>query len=119
MSMHITWDITVNVPQLDTINQTLLTLGAQAMADLQSIQAAIVELTTQQAAGQQALTDQLTVIANEIDQLDAESIDQAEIDALAQQIRDAAAASQAATDQVRANSAQIAGMVPDQPPPTP
>jgi uncharacterized phage infection (PIP) family protein YhgE len=119
MSMHITWDITVNVPQLDTINHTLLTLGAQLMADLQGIKDAIVELTSQQAAGQQALTDQLTVIANEIDQLDAEAIDQAELDALAQQIRDAAAVSQAGVDQVRANSAQIAGMVPDEPPPTP
>jgi uncharacterized phage infection (PIP) family protein YhgE len=117
--LEITWNLIVHVPQLDTINQTLLTLGAQVMAELQGIKDAIVELTTQQAAGQQALTDQLTAIANEIAQLDAESIDQAELDALAQQIRDAAATSQAGVDQVKANTAQITGMVPDEPPPTP
>jgi methyl-accepting chemotaxis protein len=119
MTLDIHWTLTVNVPQLDTLVETLVIIGDKVMADLQGIKDAIVELTTQQADGSQALADQLTVIADEISQLNAESLDQAELDALAQQIRDAAATAQAGADQVRANSAQIAGMVPDEPPAPP
>jgi hypothetical protein len=116
VALDIHWTLTVSVPQLDTLAQTLAQLGAQLMADLQGIQAEIANLSEQQAAGSDAIAAQLTVIADEISQINAETIKQEDLDALAAQVRQAA---QVATDQatqIRANSAQIAGIVPDAPP---
>lgn len=86
------------------------------MAELSGIRDAIVHLTEQQAQGSEAIAEQLNVIASEIEQLNTASIEQADLDELAAQIR---AAAQTATDQaaaIRANSQQISGMVPDAPP---
>lgn len=107
--LDIKWTIEVHVPQLDF-------WGEKLMAELSGIHAAIVELTNQQAAGSDAIATQLTTIADEIAQLNTAAISQDDLDAIEQQIRAAAqlAADQAA--QIRANSQQIAGMVPDEPP---
>ena len=119
MTLDIHWTLTVSVPQLDTLTDTLRSIGAQLMADLSGIHDALVQLTEQQAQGSEAIAEQLSVIASEIEQLNAGSIDQADLDELAAQVR---AAAQTATDQaaqIRANSQQISGMVPDEPPAEP
>jgi hypothetical protein len=114
--MDIKWTIEVQVPQLDALQQALLELGAQIMAELTGIQDAIVTLGTQQAAGSDAIAAQLTAIADEISQINAETIAQADLDALAQQIRDAAAVAEKQAAAIRTNTASIAGIVPDAPP---
>jgi septation ring formation regulator EzrA len=107
------WTITVQVPQLDALQEDLRTVGAQIVDALQGIRDEIAHLGTQQASGSDAIATQLTAIADEISQFNAESIQQEDLDALAAQIREAAtvAENQAAT--LRANTAQIAGIVPD------
>jgi hypothetical protein len=117
--LDINWTLTVHIPQLDALQQTLLDIGAQIMAELTGIQDAIVTLGTQQAAGSDAIAAQLTAIADEISQITAETIQQADLDALAQQIRDAAAVAEKQAADIRANTAQVAGIVPDTPPATP
>lgn len=117
MSLDIKWTIEVQVPQLDTIQQTLLTLGDKVVASIQGISEAIDALASQQASGSEAIATQLTVIADEISQLNAESLEQADLDALAQRIRDAAAVAEQQAADIRANSASISGMVPDEPVP--
>jgi hypothetical protein len=116
MALDIHWTLTVEVPQLASLEAAVRQLGVQLMADLQGIQAEIAHLSEQQAAGSDAIAAQLTVIADEVSQINAETIKQEDLDALAAQIRQAA---QVATDQaaqIRANSEQIAGIVPDAPP---
>jgi hypothetical protein len=114
--LDISWTLTVHIPQLDLIQQTLMDLGAQLMAELTGIEDAIVTLGTQQAAGSDAIAAQLTAIADEISQINAETIAQADLDALAQQIRDAAAVAEKQAADIRTNTASIAGIVPDTPP---
>lgn len=108
--IDINWTLTANVPQIEV-------WGERIVAELQGIRDAMAELGTQQAAGSEAIASQLTVIANEIAQLDAEAISQEQIDKLAGDIRAAAQLAEEQAAQVRANSQQIAGMVPDDPPP--
>jgi uncharacterized phage infection (PIP) family protein YhgE len=113
--MDIKWTLTVQVPQLDALQQTLRELGRQLMAELTGIQNAITALTTNQAAGQEALSAHLTAIEDEIRQLGT-SPTQADLDALADQINAAAAtAAQGAVD-LRAMTETVKGMVPDTPP---
>lgn len=114
MSMNITWDISVNVPQLEQ----LIAIGDRLVAELTGIHEALTQLTTNQAEGQQALSEHLTAIEEEIRQL-GDTPTQEELDAIANQIHAAAATSaQAATD-LRAMTEQVKGMVPDAPPPSP
>ncbi len=114
--LDITWTVVAIVPQLDQIHQTIQALGERLMANIAGIQAEIANLVAKQTDEAQALADQLTVIADEISQLRAGQIDQGELDALAAQIREAATTAGTQAEQTRANSAQIAGMIPDAPP---
>lgn len=115
MTMDITWDITVSVPQLDTLHQTLRDIGDRLVGEISGIQDAINLLVTNQANGQQALSDHLSAIEEEIRQL-GDTPTQAELDHLADQVHTAATKSaQAATD-LRAMTEQVKGMVPDTPP---
>ena len=50
--LDVHWTLTVQVPQLDFIQQTLLELGDKLVAELRVIQDAITALTAQQAKGQ-------------------------------------------------------------------
>jgi len=114
MNITVTWDITVSVPQLDG----LIAIGEKIVAELTGINEALVELTTNQADGQTALSEHLTAIEEEIRQLgDAPS--QAELDAIADQIHAAAATSAQGAANLRAMTEQVKGMVPGDPPPTP
>jgi hypothetical protein len=117
MAMDVHFSFTVSVPELETLRQTLLTLGAQVMASLEGITAAIDGLVEQQAQGSEAISEQLTIIATEISQWTPESVTQAELDALASRVQAAAdTAAQQAAD-IRANSQQITTIVPDTPAP--
>lgn len=89
------------------------------MAELTGIRNAVMELVAQQANSAQALAEQLTVIADEISQITAGQVQQADLDELATQIREAATTAEAQATQIRAHSTQIAGMIPDTPPPAP
>lgn len=114
--LDIHWSLTVDVPQLDGLQQTLVTIGDRIVAELSVISDAIVALTTQQAQGQTALSEHLTAIEEEIAQLNAETITQEQLDALAVQIHEAAAVSAKGAEDLRAATEQVKGMVPDTPP---
>lgn len=113
--LDVHWTLTVHVPQLDQIQQTLLEIGAQLVAEITGIQNAITSLVTNQAAGQEALSAHLTAIEEEIRQL-GDSPTQADLDALANQVRAAAATAAKGAEDLRAMTEQVAGMVPDTPP---
>ena len=117
MSLAITWTIEAHIPQLDMLEQTILILGDRLVAELHGIQDAINALTTQQAAGQEALSAHLTAIENEITQLDAETITQEQLDALASQVHAAAAVSAKGAEDLRAATERVKTMVPDAPAP--
>jgi len=87
------------------------------MERIQGIIDAMNNLSAQQAAGSQAIADQITVVANEIAQLHAGSITQEQLDALEAQLREAASIAEQQAAQIRATSQDIAGMVPDELPP--
>ena len=90
------------------------------MAELQGISDAITALVEQQATGSEAIAEQLTVIADEISQFQAgDPISQAELDELEAKIRAAADTATQQAAQIRSNSQQIAGIVPDSPTPPP
>lgn len=86
------------------------------MDRLDGIITAIGELTTQQAAGSEAIAAQLTAIADEIAQLTAGSITDEQLDAIEQQIRTAASTAQQQAADIQTNTEQITGIVPDAPP---
>lgn len=103
----------------DTIAQgfsTLITLGDTIVAEISGIQDAINLLVTNQADGQQALSDHLTAIEEEIRQL-GDNPTQEELDHLAEQVHAAADQSAQAAQALRAMTEQVKGMVPDQPAP--
>lgn len=114
--LDIHWTLTAQVPQLDTLQQTLLVIGEKIVAELQGIQNAINALTAQQAAGQQDLATHLQAIKDEIAQLDAETITQEQLDHLAAQVDAATAVSAKAAEDLRGMTTQVQGMVPDTPP---
>lgn len=110
MSMEITWNITVSVPEIAI-------WGEKIVERLQGIQDQLVALTTAQADGSDAIAAQLTVIADEIGQLNAGAITDEQLTQIEAQIRQAAdLATQQAAD-IRSNSQQISTIVPDAPPP--
>jgi hypothetical protein len=116
MTLDVHWQTTVSVPQLDVLTQALLTIGEKLVAELTGIQEALTVLTTNQAAGQAALSAHLTAIEEEIRQL-GDTPSQAELDAIADQIHEAAAVSAKGATDLRAMTEQVKGMVPDTPAP--
>jgi hypothetical protein len=111
VALDITWTITFQLPQLDT----LITIGEALVAELSGIQEALTVLATNQADGQAALSAHLTAIEDEIRQL-GDAPTQAELDAIADQIHDAAQVSAKGAADLRAMTEQVKGMVPDTPP---
>ena len=115
MSVDITIKTTVDVPQLDVLTAVIAALGERLVAELTGINEALAVLTTNQAAGQTALAQHLTAIEDEIRQLGAAPT-QAQLDAIADQIHEAAAVSAKGAKDLRAMTEQVKGMVPDTPP---
>lgn len=115
MSVDITITTTVSVPQLDALTAALTAIGEKLVAELTGIHEALTTLTTNQAAGQDALSAHLTAIEEEIRQL-GDTPTQAQLDAIADQIHEAAAVSAKGADDLRAMTETVKGMVPDTPP---
>ena len=93
MSVDITIKTTVEVPQLDALTAAITAIGEKLVGEISGINEALAVLTTNQAAGQNALLAQhLTAIEDEIRQLGAAPT-QAQLDAIADQIHEAAAVS--------------------------
>jgi hypothetical protein len=115
MSVDISITTTVSVPQLDALTAAITAIGEKIVGEISGIQQAIDALTTNQAAGQEALSAHLTAIEEEIRQL-GENPTQAQLDDLANQVHAAAEASAKAATDLRAMTEQVKGMVPDTPP---
>jgi hypothetical protein len=114
MVLDVHWKLTVDVPQLNTLEQTILDVGEKIVAELSGIHEALAVLATNQAAGQEALSTHLAAIEDEIRQL-GDSPTQADLNAIADQIHEAAAVSAKGAEDLRAMTEQIKGMVPDTP----
>jgi NAD-dependent DNA ligase len=113
--MDIKWTITVHVPQLDTINQTLRDIGEKLVETVASIITTIERLNTNQTAEAQALNAQVTRIADEVAQWNAESITQQQIDNLGAALKTAADNAAKHAADIQANTEAIRGIVPDAP----
>jgi ribosome-associated translation inhibitor RaiA len=118
MSIDISLNITVQVPQLDALGQTLLTIGEKIVETIESIIAEMQRLNTNQADAAAALTAQVTRIADEAEEYATQGtvVTPEQMTNLAAAIRSAAdnAAKQAAD--IRANTESIGAIVPDTPP---
>lgn len=114
--LDVHWTITVHVPQLDTLQQTIMTIGERVVASVDSIKQELTRLTEAQAAGSQAIADQITVIADEIAQFSAGAITQEQLERLEAELRTAADTATQQATATRANTQAIAGIVPDAPP---
>jgi hypothetical protein len=86
------------------------------MESVQSIKDTVILLQQNQAEAAQALTDQVTRIADEMAQYTAEAITQEQLDNLGTALRACADSAAHQTATIRANTEQITGIVPDAPP---
>jgi len=91
----------------------------EIMESVQSIKDTVILLQQNQAEASQALTEQVTRIADEMAQYTAESITQEQLDNLGAALRACADSAAQQTATIRSNTEQISGIVPDQPPPAP
>lgn len=114
MSVDISIRTEVSVPQLDALTAALTALGEKLVGELSGINDALAALTTNQAAGQEALSAHLTAIEEEIRQLGTNPT-QEQLDAIAAQIHEAAAVSAKGAEDLKAMTEQVKGMVPDTP----
>lgn len=116
--LDVHWTLTVHVPELASLEQTLLTLGAQLMEQFQEIKDTLIRMQEGQAATSEAIAQQVTIIANEVSQWNAEAVTPEQLATLQTNLRQAADTAEAQAAQIRDNTAHITGIVPDQPPPT-
>jgi len=114
--LDITWTVEVQIPQLAVFQVALLTLGDRLVAEMQQLRDEITRLVDAQADGADAIAAEITTIANEMSQWTPDTVTQETINAFAAQIRQAATTAEDQAAQIRANSAQIASIVPDAPP---
>ena len=115
MSLDIDWTITFQIPQLDTLN----TLMEQIMDSVQAIKDEMARLADGQAQQTEALATQLEAIVAEMQQFNAQNITQEQLDNLLSSITSAADTAHQQAADIRSNTEQITGIVPDAPPPTP
>jgi hypothetical protein len=108
---------TVDVPQLQALTEAILTLGAQLMEQIEEIKATLIRMQEGQAATATAIAEQVTIIATEVAQWNAESVTPAQLATLQASLLQAAETAEQQAAQIRANTQQISGIVPDQPPP--
>lgn len=117
MSLDIQWNITVSVPQVDGLSETLILLGEQLVASVDSIRQEVIRLNENQAAAAAALNEQVTKIADEVAQWNASGtpVTDEQMTNLETSLRAAAdsAAQQAAN--IQANTQAIQGIIPDAP----
>lgn len=116
MSLDIAWTITVQVPQLDTLEATIRTIGEQIVADVQSIKDEIARLNEGQAQAADAIAAQLNAILQEMQQFTAGEITQEQLDKLEASLKLAADTAEGQAASIRANTEQLTQIVPDPPP---
>jgi hypothetical protein len=119
VSFDIHWTITVQVPQLDTLQQTLLDVGAQLVETVQSIIAEVQRINTNQVASAEAIAVQITRIADEVEQYATQGtvVTPEQMTNLGAALRSIADTAEQQAADIRANTDAIAGIVPDAPPP--
>ena len=113
MVLDVHWKLTVEVPQLTELQQTLLAIGATLVETVASIIATIEQLNANQATAAQALNEQVTRIADEVAQWEASSITQQQIDNLGAALKTAADTAGKQAADIQANTEAIRGIVPD------
>jgi uncharacterized phage infection (PIP) family protein YhgE len=124
--MQITWDISVSVPQLDTLNtlMEILVDTTQAIKDeMARLNDGLVRLADTQVQQTTALATELDQIQAEIAQFTEEDITQDQLNNLLASVTDAANKAHAAADTaaqqlttIQSNTEAITGIVPDAPP---
>ena len=117
--LDIHWKITVEVPQLESLEQTIALLGEQLVDQIQGIKDTLIRIEEQQASAAEALAEQVTIIATEVSQWNAGAITSEQLTNLQTKLSQIATTAEQQAAQVRANSEQIAGIVPDAPAATP
>lgn len=118
--LDVHWTLTVHVPEVAALTDALLTLGAQLMDQIQEIKDTLIRMQEGQAATSQAIADQVTVIATEVSQWTPQTVTEAQLATLQANLLQAAETAEAQAAQIRANTEQITGIVPDTPaPPAP
>lgn len=114
--MAISWTITVLVPQLEAIQQSLDALGVIMADGMQEVRDALIGLNDNLSAGNQALQSQLAAIAVEIEQVAAAiagggAATEDDLLTIAQHIRDASDIAAQQASLIQANTAKIEGIV--------
>jgi septal ring factor EnvC (AmiA/AmiB activator) len=107
--LDIHWTLTVNVPQLDA----LVELGGTLVDTVQAIKDEMARLAEGQAQQTEVLATQLEAIKDEIAQFSAQDITQAQLDNLLSAVSTAADTAHKQAADIRANTEQIRGIVPD------
>lgn len=117
MVLDIHWTLTVNVPQLTTLEETLRLIGEQLVDAIQAIKDEVARLSAAQAQGSQAIADQLTAILAEMQQYSAGEITDDQYNNLLAALKTAADQAEQQAADIKANTAQLTQIVPDEPPP--
>jgi ABC-type transporter Mla subunit MlaD len=115
MSMQITWNLIVSVPQLDYTNA----LMEKIVDSVDAIKEQMARLTEGQAQQTDALATQLEAIVAEMQQFSAQDITQEQLDTLLNSLTAAADTAHQQAADTRKNTEQITGIVPDAAPPAP
>jgi septal ring factor EnvC (AmiA/AmiB activator) len=109
--LDIQWTLTVQVPQLGQ----LATIGAQLVEQLAEIKQTLMRIEESQAGAAEALAEQVTVIAQEVSQWNTGAITTEQLTKLQTTLSTIAQTAESQAAQIRANSAEIAAIVPDTP----
>jgi ElaB/YqjD/DUF883 family membrane-anchored ribosome-binding protein len=117
MPLDIQWTLTVHVPQLDTLEETLRTLGEAAVAEVQGIKDQLARLNEGQAQGFEAIAAQLNAILAEMQQYSAGEITQDQLEKLEAALKTSADNAEKQAADIRANTEQLMQIVPDAPTP--
>lgn len=114
--MDIHWTITVNVPQLEALQHTILELGEKLVETVESIVAALDRVVAAQVAGSNAIAEQITAIAEEIAQWEPGLVTQEQLDQLGVRLSGIAESAEQQAAAIEQNTASIRTIVPDEPP---
>jgi hypothetical protein len=113
--LDVHWTVTVQVPQLDALQQTMLAIGERIVGEISGIQAAIDRLVANQTAGWEQMNTHLAAIQAEMEQFGGQPT-QEQLDHLAAQVNAAADVSAKAVEDLTAMTEQVKDIVPDTPP---
>jgi ABC-type transporter Mla subunit MlaD len=115
VSFDIHWTLTVQVPQLEQ----LIAVGVQLVESVQAIKDQVARLVDGQAQQTDALAAQIEAIVAEMQQFSAQDITQEQLDNLLTALTATADTAHQQAADIRSNTEQITGIVPDAAPPAP